>query len=181
MIPRLVFAICAVACGRGSHPRNPDAIPTTTGTIEVDGELGEPDWSRRALRHVFTAPNGDRARPFSEVRLLHDEQNLYVGLYAADENIQSSDFFDVKIGDTAFRINPGARIMPAIAGCHAGVDLDGSLDDNSNDDEEWVLEIAMPLASVASVASGQAHVSRCDIPKDGIQRCGAWSGSLSLE
>ena len=171
----MAIVISAVACGRGSEPRNPAAIPATTHAITVDGELGEPDWSRRALRDVFTAPNGDLARPFSEVRLLHDAQHLYVGLYAADENIESSDFFDVKIGDTAFRINPEARITPAIAGIHAGVDLDGSLDDNSNDDEEWVLEIAMPLAS------GPAHVSRCDIPKDGLQRCGAWFGQLSLE
>lgn len=171
----MAIVISAGACGRGSESRNPAAIPHTTSAINVDGELGESDWSRHPLRHVLTAPNGELARPFSEVRLLHDQQQLYVGLYAADEDVRSSDFFDVKIGDTAFHINPAATITPAIAGIHASAELDGSLDDNSNDDEEWVLEIAMPLAS------GPAHVSRCDIPKDGIQRCGAWFGQLPLE
>jgi hypothetical protein len=152
-----LWAMCA--CGKSST------------VIKIDGELGEPAWSQRAERHVFMA-NGEHARPFSEVRLFHDDTTLYVGLYAADENIQSSDFFDVKIGATAFHINPKADVTPAIPGLRAAVELDGSLDDNSNDDEEWVLEIAMPRTS------GAMQFSRCDTPKDKIQRCASWSGTL---
>lgn len=155
---RIVAALWAMfACGKAPE------------VIVVDGELGESAW-HHAERHVFEA-DGERARPFSEVRLFHDATTQYVGLYAADENIQSSDFFDVKIGAFAFHINPTAEVTPAVPGLRAAVDLDGSLDDNSNDDEEWVLEIAMPRTS------GAMQFSRCDTPKDNIARCASWSGT----
>ena len=59
----------------------------------------------------------------------------------------------------------------------------GTLDDPSNDDEEWVLELAIPLQATGFVpgVSQLVTVQRCDTPKDHIQRCGSWSGRVALQ
>jgi hypothetical protein len=127
------------------------------------------------------ADGGGQARPFSEASLLHDTDYLYVGLYAADEDIRSDEFFDVHIGALAFHANATGTVTPTIAGMKTSIDRDGTLDDPSNDDEEWVLEIAIPLQVTGLQQGAQlATVKRCDTPKDHIQRCGSWSATVSL-
>ena len=63
------------------------------------------------------------------------------------------------------------------------VDHDGSLDDASNHDEEWVVEVAVPLALTGIDRSHPTtvHASRCDTPLEQAQRCGAWSGDVELQ
>ena len=160
-----------------------DAIPAISGPIEVNGEWSEPDWSKRALREQFLGDDGQLARPSSEVRWLHDESNLYVGLYAADDNMLSSDAFDLTVGKVQMRIDAAGTVTPDITGVRVGIDRDGTLDEPSNYDEEWVLEIAIPLAQVGLAVGTYAEVkaSRCDLPKNGTKRCGQWAGKLTLE
>jgi hypothetical protein len=164
-------------------PRRPDVVPKTSSALKIDGEWDEPEWSKNALRHIFAFDSGEQARPHSEVRLLHDDRNLYVGLYAADENIESSEYFDVKVGDVATKAYATGKLDPPIDGANAGIDRDGTLDNPKDDDEEWVLEIAIPLAKTGFEAGKKLPVkfARCDTPKDNIKRCGSWSGSVSLE
>jgi hypothetical protein len=204
VVPILSVALALVACGKRDDDKpaakptpaptptpNPapvaapkeGIVPTITSALKLDGEWDEPEWSKRAFRRVFAFDSGEQARPFSEVRLLHDARNLYVGLYAADENIQSSEYFEVKIGELAFRAFATGKLEPTIDGANAGVDRDGTLDDPSNDDEEWVLEIAIPLAKLGFAPAKQQPVrfARCDTPKDNVKRCGSWSGSVALE
>jgi len=179
---KYLLAICALAACM-SHAAPGERIPATTGEIKLDGELGEDDWSTRALRHVLAAPTGGQARPFSEASLLHDNAVLYVGLYAADEDIRTGEFFDVHIGSLAFHATATGAIEPAISGAKTSIDRDGTLDDPSNDDEEWVLELAIPLQATGFTpgASQLVTVQRCDTPKDHIQRCGSWSGRVALQ
>jgi len=176
-----LLAICAlVACK--SHGAPAQQIPAITGELKLDGELGESDWSTRALRHVLAAPTGGQARPFSEASLLHDKAYLYVGLYAADEDIRTGEYFDVHVGALAFHATSTGAITPAIAGAKASIDRDGTLDDPSNDDEEWVLELAIPLEATGLAGGAQVvTVQRCDTPKDHIERCGSWSGRVALQ
>jgi hypothetical protein len=166
----LALSACSHHSGHG--------VPTTTGEIELDGEWEEPDWDKRAERHVFIGPDGAEARPFSEIRFLRDAEHLYVSVYAADEDIHSSESFDVKLGELAFRVDPRGHLTPPIASIHTAADLDGSLDDSSNSDEEWVVEMAIPIALVRPGPHVAVHVSRCDTPKAGGTRCGAWDGSI---
>ncbi|MEP6861949.1 MAG: hypothetical protein ABJE66_15100 [Deltaproteobacteria bacterium] len=176
--------LVAASCGcRSQSTPSGERIPATTGELKLDGELGEPDWSAHALRHVLAGPDGGKARPFSETSFLHDKTYLYVGLYAADENIQSGEFFDVHIGALAFHANATGTVTPEIQGAKASIDRDGTLDDPSNDDEEWVLELAIPLQATgfAPGVSQIVTVKRCDTPKDHIERCGTWSGRVALE
>lgn len=176
---RYLLVLALVACGKAAPSL---VVPKTTSALKIDGELGESDWNNRALRHGFTSTNGEASRPFSEVRWLHDAKNLYVGLYAADENIQSHDFFDLTVGELSLRADATGKITPAVDGVTAAIDSDGTLDDPSNDDEEWVYEIVIPLpATGLDIGPKRVRAARCDTPKDGVVRCGAWSGRVELE
>ena len=153
-------------------------VPRITAPIALDGELHEPDWNARARVAAFT-DGGAEARPYSQIRLLRDAQTLYVGLYAADQDIRSSDAFTLGFGALALTIDVRGRITPAVPGARAAaqVDDDETVDDPRDEDEEWSLEVAIPLARIPPGVSA-IHAARCDTPKDGVQRCGAWDGPL---
>ena len=56
-------------------------------SIVIDGELDEPQWNRAGLAKDFTQSEPYSGKPASEpteVRLLFDRQNLYVGAYCFD-------------------------------------------------------------------------------------------------
>ena len=185
----LAVSLAAVAgCSHGHRaaPKRPatgDAIPHTTVPIAIDGEWDEPDWARVALRAQFAGSDGQLARPSSEIRLLHDDKDLIVALYAADENIPSSDAIDLSAGPLALHVTATAKVTPDVPGLRAKVGYDeGTLDHPQDDDEEWVVELAIPLARTGLAPGTHVPVraARCDTPKDNIQRCGSWSGSLTL-
>ncbi len=176
------LAIVVAACQKPAPGK--DAIPKRTVAIKLDGEWDEPDWAKVAFRRQFAGEDGQLARPSSELRLLHDDHTLYVGLYAADENIQShADAFEFEVGTLALRVDVSGQITPASPDIQAAVDHDGTLDDAHDDDEEWVVEMTIPLAKTGLTEGKRTHVkaSRCDVTKDGVKRCGAWSGDLTLE
>jgi hypothetical protein len=196
----LVLAVLSSACKRddskpasasqptSSTPADPapalDRIPRTTGPIEIDGEWNEPDWPQRALRFQFKGSDGELARPSSEVRFLHDATTVYVGLYAADQNIVSeTDAFDLQIGAIALRLDPKGRTVPTRPDIKVGIDSDGTVDDPRDDDEEWKLEVAIPLTDTGLTRDTHVPVAagRCDVPRDGIRRCGSWTGALTLD
>jgi hypothetical protein len=65
----------------------------------------------------------------------------------------------------------------------SGIDVshenDGTLNDDGDDDEEWILEMAIPLRSLGLTgATGERidfSVRRCDTPKGTTGRvCGGW-------
>ncbi len=173
----LLWLVCA-ACKR--QPTQP-TVPSTTSPIVIDGAWGEPDWSARALRGVFVRPEGGLARPSSEVRLLHDDRDLLVALYAADEDVETRDVFTLRLGALAFAVDSTGRLSPPIPRVRAAVDLDeGTRDNPRDDDEEWVVELAIPLDLVDLAGGATLDVGRCDTPKDGIERCGAWSAALRI-
>lgn len=177
---RCLFVLALVACQKPAPGK--DAIPHTTGAIELDGEWEEYDWAHTALRRQFNGDDGQLSRPSSEMRLLHDDTTLVVGLYAADENIQShEDAFDFTVGSLSVRVDASGQVTPPEF--RAAVDHDGTLDDPKNNDEEWVVELLIPLArtGLASGHTTPVKASRCDVTKDGVKRCGAWSGALSLD
>ena len=180
---------CAAGCKHAHHaapaaPASADAIPHTTGPITIDGEWDEHDWPNVALRHQFLGSDGKLSRPSSEARFLHDDKDLIVALYAADDNIQSTDAFDFSVGPLALHITAAGKVTPDVPGVRAKVGMDeGTIDDPRDDDEEWVLELAIPLARTGLAPGVHVPVkaSRCDTPKGQSQFCGSWSGSLTLK
>lgn len=182
--PELIALVALAACNK--HEEAPkrleaDVVPRAQGAVKIDGDWEEPDWSQHAWRAQFNGSDGRLARPSSEVRLLHDDHDLLVALYAADENIESRDAFDFTAGPVSLRVTAPGVVTPAIDGVRAKSGFDeGTLDDAHDDDEEWVVEIAIPLALVGKQPLA-VKASRCDVPKDNIQRCGQWAGSVRLE
>jgi hypothetical protein len=177
----LLHSALAVGCLLGcSKHREPPAAPGPsqigrTGAVTIDGKLDEPAWNASARVFTFT-DHGTEARPFSQVRMLHDEHHLYVGLYAADQDIRSSDRFQLVVGDQTLSIDPHGQVAPVTSGVSAAVDLDGTIDDPSDEDEEWVIELVMPVPAPPFTI----RASRCDTPKDGLERCGSWASPSPL-
>jgi|HubBroStandDraft_6_1064221.scaffolds.fasta_scaffold229486_2 hypothetical protein len=184
MAPRINATVLAIltiaACHKASKELPARAVPHVTGAIKIDGEWDEPDWSKTSLRGQFLGSDGQLSRPTSEVRFLRDDTTLYVGCYAADDDIRSTDAFDLKLGTLALHIDATGNSAPLLAGMKVAVDRDGTLDDPRNFDEEWLLEIAIPIASLPDHGPANVTASRCDTPKHGKQLCSAWSGRLVL-
>lgn len=58
-----------------------------TGPVKLDGVLNEPDWQNAPLLKGFKQVEprqGEPAHFDTEVRVLYDDQNLYIGIYAKD-------------------------------------------------------------------------------------------------
>ena len=171
-----------------------------------------------ARTHDFLSPGtGKPARPFSEVRAVWGDGHLYLCLYAADNDIESrTDRADGPLWlDDSFRItfsrpdveyivevSPKALVTDAIhrpgsapdfswsSGVHVSRELDGTVNDPSNDDEEWVIEMAVPFESIGMKGErGESigfAVHRCDTPKGEPRTCAGWGegtpgGRLELD
>ncbi len=160
-------------------------VPQVGAPIHVDGELDEVAWRTPARTGAFVDASGTQAAPYSDARFLRDDQFLYLALYAADEDIRKSDEFVVELsssrGRSTLHFRPDGTLAPSIAESTVMVDLDGSLDEPSNDDEEWIVEAAVPLTAIPFGRNGlvDVRISRCDTTKDGKQHCGTWKGQLA--
>lgn len=62
-----------------------------------------------------------------------------------------------------------------------GVDYDGTLNHLGDFDEEWNIQLAIPLPSLGAAPSAGTHLlftlNRCDIAFDGQRACGAWGSN----
>lgn len=151
-------------------------VPKLAGAIELDGETEDVGWKHVAHTGGFLGPDRKPARPHSEARFAWGDGKLWILLYAADENIESAaDSFHVEVGGQAYDVNPvGVVASRALA---TGHDVDGTIDDPTDDDEEWVIEMAVPLARAESGARVPISIHRCDTPKGSASVCGEWGES----
>lgn len=188
-------------------------VPRTSAPLKIDGELDEADWTRAPGRTGnFLGQDGEPARPFSDARLLHDDENLYLALFAADEDVRVAkvaadgpvwmgDAFSLVLttSDGSTRtIDVGASgtltdgtSMPGKPVDYAwqsearvASDVDGTPDKPDDRDEEWILEIAIPLRVLG--LSGRAGerigivMKRCDQGREETRRsCGSFGTSSS--
>ena len=181
----LAIAAAAALAGPAAHatPR-PGALvlPQVAKEIVCDGELDELAWRTPARTGAFVDRAGEQVAPYSDARFLRDDHALYLALYAADEDIRSTDEFVVDLSSSrgSRRLHFSADGKAPLAGAKVAVDVDGTVDESSNDDEEWVIEAAIPLAAVPFGSDGSVtiKVSRCDVGKDHVTRCGTWQGRL---
>lgn len=196
-------------------------VPFTATAIKCDGEPNEPAWNSAARTGSFLDTTTQHlVRPYSDTRLLADKNNLYLLLYAADEDVRvplqkqhdksfgDSDHFTVKIRRQnapaityVVEIAPNRTLYDAEVTAHTtsahrsatdlrwsshimmGADLDGTLNDPKDEDEEWLIESALPLVSLHA-KSGESllmSIERCDTPKGGVRSCGAWGRDASGE
>jgi hypothetical protein len=147
-----------------------------TEPIKIDGHLDEPCWSQADLASGFRQqePNeGEPASEKTEVRLLFDDKNLYVGVHAFDtepsrinsrELVRDATFSnDDKVEillDTyhdrrnayRFAVNPHGTQQDALI-TDEGRDINLSWDApwisaGQIDDTGWIVEIAIPLTTL---------------------------------
>src|SRR5579862_5505361 len=67
-------------------------VPHAPASIIIDGDTDDPGWLRPpgpARTGAFTLPNGAKTNPYSDARILWGDGQLYVALYASDEDIES--------------------------------------------------------------------------------------------
>lgn len=195
------------APGSGVAPETTLEVPRVTGLITLDGEIDEEDWARAARTGAFMDAAGVEARPYSDARFLRDDASLYVALYAGDEDIRATvtdhdgpvwldDSFSLHLtpatpGSPTYvieisaggvitdgRRDKGGKVdLGWESGTKLAVDRDGTLNDPRDEDEEWVIEAAIPLRSLGVRPGDQVmiDVSRCDGPKaGGRRRCGSF-------
>ena len=193
-------------------------VPHAAGPIVLDGDMDDPGWRKATARtNAFVDANGDAAHPYSDARLVWGDGHLYVALYAADEDIRGTqagadtplwmeDAFQLLFADgTAERsidVSPLGTVTDALrggtgpfdyawqSGAHVSRELDGTLNRPDDDDEEWVIEMAIPFESLGLRGErGERmgfRVRRCDTPHDGKRICASWgeggeAGALVLD
>jgi hypothetical protein len=147
--------------------------PPVAAQIVCDGELDEPAWKEAVRTGPFVDAHGASAVPYSDARFVVVGDSLYVALYAADADITADDAFALDIGGRAFRFHPTDQ------GPDVGVDMDGTLDESSDEDEEWVIEARIPLAELPR-GDVPVQLRRCDRQRDGSVRCGTGHATLRL-
>lgn len=182
-------------------------VPPARSPVLPDGEVEEDAWTAPARTGLFRDATGAFARPSSEARLLWDARNLYLVLYAGDEDIEARDTpHDGPVWlDDSFSIllaPPGQGVTYTIdvsargavtdarrgragapdatweSGIRVGLDRDGTISDPSDDDEEWIVEAALPWASLGVTPAAGMEIGlalrRCDVPRGGKRTCAAW-------
>ena len=207
-------------CLRRAHRKNPLparegevvlAVPHMQGVITLDGDLDDSGWLGPLARSgPFADKNGDIARPYSEARFTWGDGELYVSLYAADQDIRAvaenpSDVwkddsfhlvFDDGTKERIFDVSAKAKLAtstrpsrfamkgdrPAAvawdSGAHASTEIDGTPNKPDDDDEEWVIEMAIPLSSLGLKENPGERLSvavhRCDSPKNAPRSCASY-------
>lgn len=125
----------------------------------------------------FTDDRGKMAFPYSDVRFRVDRDFLYLILYAGDEDIRSWDEFDVVVAPLRFAVGPVLSTSPPEV--RIDRDIDGSVDQPSDLDEEWRIELQIPLMLIQTQPA-RLRVERCDSPRTGGRHCGHFAGTLEL-
>lgn len=181
-------------------------VPHLKGTITLDGDLDDHGWMGPIARTgAFLGADGTPARPYSDARVTWGDGHLYLALYAADEDVRDAkrapdgptwlddsfhlvftrggtvsviDISATGVVTDARRSGGGALDFSWQSGLHVSTELDGTMNDSADDDEEWSLEIALPLESLG--LRGQRgeriglSIRRCDKPKSAPRSCGSW-------
>jgi hypothetical protein len=159
-------------------------VPHGGGDVIIDGDTDDPAWTSSpgpARTGGFVDASGARVTPASEARLLWGDGHLYVLLYAADEDVRSrGDAFGLTFtregerpATFAYEIAPSGA---APGGVHLAREIDGTIDDARDRDEEWVAEMAVPLAPMGIEAARGATFGFS------ARRGGAgWAGRVVLE
>ncbi len=157
----------------------------------------------------FKVAGGRGMVPYTEAKARWGSGKLYLMLYAGDLDLEGTvrardgavdgdDAFRLEFGtgndlrviwvsvlgtlaDARCRPAPGGRTCDARWNSHAqvAVDRDGTLNKIGDNDEEWVVEMAIPLADLgfANARPGTRipfAVSRCEVGHGRQHDCGGW-------
>jgi hypothetical protein len=199
------------------HPSLELHVPRATAPIPIDAELdGKKVWESEAGSTLnFKDSGGKGMVPYSEAKLRWGDGKLYFLLYAGDLDLEGTvtDTDGAVSKDDSFHLELGGpdgvrvievsvlgtvadSVCPAAGGpCDSGwqsravvaVDRDGTVNRVGDNDEEWVVEMALPFDAIALPGAKAGTripfaVRRCEIGRDGPHACGSWGmGALQGE
>jgi hypothetical protein len=183
-------------------------VPHLAGGVTLDGDTDDPGWTQPpgpARTGPFQLPDGREAHPYSDARLLWGDGHLYLALYASDEDIETrttepdgplwlDDSYRVTFRrpgvEYVIEVSPTGVVTDSIrrgngnadyswsSGVHVSPEHDGTINDPSNMDEEWVIEMAVPFESIGLEGEpGESiglQLRRCDTPKGAPRICHTW-------
>lgn len=151
--------------------------------------------------------------PYTEAKARWGDGKLYLMLYAgdldlegtvreADGDVERDDAFHIELGapDDLRVVSVSVLGTLADARCHGtgaartcdrswqshaevAVDRDGTLNKLGDNDEEWVVEMAVPFAALG-VSNPEAglrlpfSIRRCEVARAGKRACGGWGASV---
>jgi hypothetical protein len=156
-----------------------------TGPIEIDGRLDEPDWARAEPTSGFTQVEpleGQPAMEGTEVRILYDDENLYIGARMYDSEPtriarqltprgvtgRAAGYFEFSL-DPNFDRSTGYTFRVTAANVqrdqynYDDTSSDGSWDgiwesEVTIDGEGWIAEVRIPLSQLRFDAHPDAQV-----------------------
>ncbi|HEV8430337.1 MAG TPA: DUF5916 domain-containing protein [Pyrinomonadaceae bacterium] len=183
-----------------------------TEPIKIDGKLNEPPWSEPTAATDFRQQEPDEGEPATEkteVRLLFDDKNLYIGIHAFDsepsrinsrELVRDATFSnDDKVEvllDTyhdrrnayRFAVNPLGTQQDALItdeGRDVNLSWDGPwISAGQIDETGWIVEIAIPLTTlrfIEGVDTWGLNFARIIRRKNEENLWSSWQRSFGLE
>lgn len=181
---RYLALVLAVSCAKEKPAPPPAVAPCTprvfnasriTTPIELDGELEDDVWGAAMPSGTLKGARDEKMMvAHTEARAAWDDSSLYIALYAADEDETSRDVMRLELGDLGLRVrvSPDGKVdcQPTAAcdGVEAKTMADGTLNDPSDDDEEWEAEVKIPWARLGGRPASREvpfDVVREDRPK----------------
>ena len=174
-----------MACDRERPEQTPVwDIPRATAPVTIDGKSDDTIWPVAWRSPPLEDARGHRT-PHAELRLAGDDECLYALVYAADEELRTrprsddprgvGDEIRLTVGNTRIQLGPGRHEAPE--GVRVAMNMDGSVDEAGDMDEEWITEIAIPwkhLGATAQTDGVPVRMSRVDAPKGERERALAW-------
>jgi hypothetical protein len=168
--------------------------------------------SDEGVTRNFRDSSGHGMVPFTQAKLRWGNGLLYLLLYAGDLDLEGSvkkrdgaverdDAFHLEFGrGDEVRVisvsvlgtvadalcSPSARGRKCDhawrSGARVAVDRDGSLNKVGDNDEEWVVEMAIPLAKLGVPKPGPGTrlpfaIRRCEVGHESHQTCGSWGSA----
>jgi hypothetical protein len=192
----LVGVVLLAAC-RKAPPAAPAPPRCETATLiarqatdpmELDGELLEPTWLAAKSTGAFAnVVDGGPIAPHTELRATWTTDALHLAIYAADEDLTELDAVAIRLENGAgvpvtLEVTPKNTLR--CAGCmlpegaKLAVDVDeGTFDDRSDEDEEWVAELQLPWKGLGYSRAPQSlrlNAWRTDVPKGARARTLSW-------
>ena len=173
---QIVFVLVVATGARANEPRSMAAMPLTAGErIALDGVLDEPAWGRADVAADFIQQeprDGEPATDRTEIRILYDENNLYVGVVCdidpaliltttltRDFDFNQTDMFGILFdpfnddrGAFLFLITPDGAMRDVQImndGANSNPDWDAVWDVRTRrTDDGWTAELVIPFKSL---------------------------------
>jgi len=139
-------------------PVAPVVLVAQRGTPVVNGELDQPVWHEATRTEPFVDAKKNDPVPHTEARASWDDDALYLELYVADDDLRASDRVRIELdGGRSVEASPDRALVCRFGstrdckalGIRAGFDVDGDVDRDAEEDEEWAVTIALPWRTLA--------------------------------